>query len=1125
MDCPRCQFKNPDQFAFCGICGASLGKSCPKCGFLNKSDFKYCGECGAVLVEGQEIDSINYSVPKSYTPKPLADKILSTRKLIEGERKLVTVMFADVADYTSLSEKLDPEEVYRIMDGCFKLMLDEIHRYEGTVSKFTGDGAMALFGAPIASEDHAQRACHAALAIQRAVKGYGESVSMRYGTGFSMRIGLNSGLVVVGSIGDDLQMDYSAIGDTTNLASRLGGLATPGSVVISRNTYRFVKDFFEVQALGTVQLKGKEKPEEAYKLLREGKFETRMQAAAAKGLTMFVGRTKPLAILTEAYEKAESGLGQVVEIVGEAGIGKSRLLLEFKNRLTIHELTYLEGRCIHFGASMAYLPILDLLRSYFAVIEGESESIVRNKIKGKILQLDEKLCNALAPLEDILSLEVRDPTYLKLEPKQKRERVFEAIRDLLIRESQNKPVVLAVEDVHWIDKTSEGFLNYFIDWMANINILLILLRRPEYAHGWGSKSYFSRISLDQLDVKSSTELIKAILHEGEVAPELGRFVLNRTAGNPLFMEELLLALLENGSIEKRENQYVLGRPSDLGVPESIQGIIAARMDRLEANLKKIMQVASVIGREFAFRVLFAISDMKQEVKTSLLNLQGLEFIYQKNLFPELQYIFKHALMQEVAYNTLLLKRREEIHRSVGAAIEELYAERLEEFYEMLSYHYSRSQEFEKAYHYLRLSANKAMRNNSLWEAFRFDKESLQLLNKMEESHENNRRKLEVILSLAPLVRVLRYPEDLTEILQQGEELCRQSADERATALLYGFASQYYSFRGDIALGRSYLERSLQEADRLSDANIVAPLSYGLASSILDGNFRVIARRASRCIRLIEEGNLERKNFGTPANVYSALLGFYGLALAYLGDFTQAEEIVRKGTAFAYDLGHLFSVAMAEMFLGWVLVWRGREFLQAIQACEKSIESQNRSHATIYVPFVLCLLGLAHFFNREVPAGLECMEKGLKMQVASGLSFMLSFQNFSLSLVYKQTGDSVKSLFHAEEAVNFARKNKELWVEGLAMGQLALAEFENGKVAINKAKECARQGINISRELELKPNEAIVHLNLAELFAAAGEGKKVLENLVVARRMFQDMRMDYWLARAEKLLQTWGSDNQ
>ncbi|MBT8407843.1 MAG: AAA family ATPase, partial [Deltaproteobacteria bacterium] len=388
MICPKCQFENPEEMQFCGKCGEKLTGLCPKCKFQNPSDFLFCGKCGFALKGTAESTAIDYSEPKSYTPKFLADKILTTRSSIEGERKLVTVLFADVANYTAMSDKLDPEEIHEIMDECFNILMDKIHKYEGTINQFTGDGVMALFGAPVAHEDHAQRACYGALSIQRALRNYREKIKHDYNIDFKMRIGLNSGPVVVASIGDDLRMDYTAMGDTTNLASRLESMASPGSILVSQDTLRLVRDFFEFETLGPVEVKGKEETQEAFELLKASGVETRIGAAVAKGLTRFVGRKNSMTALKEAYDWILSGSGQVVGVVGEAGVGKSRLLLESRSQTLKGEYTYLEGRCLHFGGSMSYLPFLDILRSFFEIKDGDREFVIKKKMAEKLAALD-----------------------------------------------------------------------------------------------------------------------------------------------------------------------------------------------------------------------------------------------------------------------------------------------------------------------------------------------------------------------------------------------------------------------------------------------------------------------------------------------------------------------------------------------------------------------------------------------------------------------------------------------------------------------------------------------------------------------------------------------------------------
>ncbi|MBC2713678.1 MAG: AAA family ATPase, partial [Desulfobacteraceae bacterium] len=567
MKCPKCQAENQEARKFCRECGAKLLLLCPQCNSENIPGDKFCGECGHSLKEPTKPP--DYSEPQSYTPKFLADKILTSRSSIEGERKLVTVLFADVAGFTSMSEKLDPEQVHQIMDGCFKVLMDEIHKFEGTINQFTGDGVMALFGAPVAHEDHAQRACYASLSIQKAIEKYGEKLKNERGIDFKMRIGLNSGPVIVASIGDDLRMDYTAVGDTTNLAARMESTAKPGTVLVSGNTYKIAREFFEFEPLGKVTIKGKKEPQEAFELIKKGDVDSRIGASIAKGLTRFVGRENSMAGLMEAYEKVQSGSGQVVGIVGEAGVGKSRLLLEMRNRLPLDEYTWLEGRCIHYGGSMAYLPILDILKSYFDIKEGDLEFVIKKKMKEKIIQLDERFKSTLSPFQELLSVKVDNEAYLQLEPAVKKLKTFEAIRDLLICESENKPIVVVVDDLHWMDRTSGEFIQSLIDSLPGSRIMLILLYRPEYIHHWGSKSYYSKIGLDQLGTASSAELVQAILEDGEAVPELRNLVLSKAGGNPLFVEEITHSLMENGFIQRKGQEYVLTRKaSEIEVPDT-----------------------------------------------------------------------------------------------------------------------------------------------------------------------------------------------------------------------------------------------------------------------------------------------------------------------------------------------------------------------------------------------------------------------------------------------------------------------------------------------------------------------------------------------------------------------------
>jgi len=476
------------------------------------------------------------STPSTDTPKHMADRILAARSM-EGERKQVTVLFCDVVGFTSLSEKLDPEEVGDLIAPAVDLMAEEIHRYEGTIAQFLGDGLMALFGAPIAHEDSPRRAIYAALAIQGRLSSYSDELSSRE-IAFEMRIGINTGLVIVGSIGDDLTMEYTALGDTVNLASRMESTAQPGAVHIAENTYRLTQGYFDFEDLGTSQVKGKEEPVRSYRVLNPRVARTRVEASLPTGLSTFVGRTRELEYLSECFKLSMEGQGQVVGILGEPGVGKSRLIYEFRQSLPEEEYSYLEGGCLHYGEAIAYLPILDILRNYFEISGGEHEAAARERVDRKIATFGGHMDSLLPPVYEVLSFSVDDEEYTKLEPQARRQKVFEAIRQLLITESREKPLVLAIEDLQWIDKTSEEFLTYLIDGIAGNRLLLILLHRPEYTSPWTSKTYYSQIRVDQLPRQNSTELVASILSQGKVNEEITDLIVGKAAGNPLFIEEL-----------------------------------------------------------------------------------------------------------------------------------------------------------------------------------------------------------------------------------------------------------------------------------------------------------------------------------------------------------------------------------------------------------------------------------------------------------------------------------------------------------------------------------------------------------------------------------------------------------
>jgi class 3 adenylate cyclase/tetratricopeptide (TPR) repeat protein len=1118
MKCRNCQTENPENKKFCRKCGGKLSLTCPQCRAEILPDDTFCGDCGNDLRKPVKAEPLDLTQPQSYTPKHLADKILKTRSSIEGERKLVTVLFADVANSTAMFEHLDPEAVHEIMDGCFRLMMDEIHRYEGTINQFRGDGVMALFGAPIAHEDHAQRACHAALAVQRALIPYCERLKDRYGIDFKMRIGLNSGPVVVGSIGDDLRMDYTAQGDTANLAARMESSAEASSVLVSDNTYRLVREFFEFNPLGGLQVKGKQEPVEAYQLIKPTEVETRIAASAAKGLTRFVGRTRELETLKEAFDRVRAGEGHVVGIVGEAGVGKSRLLLEFRNTLPKGEYTYFEGRCLHYGGSMPYLPILDVTRSFIGVKEGEQEQVIRQKLKERILGLDQNLRHVIPPYQELLSLKVDNEEFAKLEPKQKREKTFEAIRDLLIRGSQDRPLVLVVEDLHWIDKTTEEFLSYMIGWLPKTRILLLLLYRPEYTHQWGSKSYYNMIGVGHLSTTTSAELVAAILEGGDVVPELRELILNRAAGNPLFMEELTHTLLQNGSIQKKDDCFVLTKDvSNVQVPDTIQGIIAARMDRLEESLKRIMQVAAVIGREFAFRILETITEMKEELKSGLVNLQGLEFIYEKSLFPDLEYIFRHALVQEVAYNSLLINRRKEIHEKIGKAIEALYPNRLEEFCEMLAYHYSKSRNLAKAYEYLKASAEKALRNDALFETLRFYKDAIQMLSQMPLTDGSKGEEIELVLAMHAPWRRIGYSQDYLPMLQRAEALAEELGDDKKRALIRSTMGHYYITLGNPKIGWECLESCMDHPEIIQDVELMLPIGHDLCISyIILGDWQKVNHIAPTIMSLIESRQTQTEFFGKPFNPYAYVLALWGVTTGGSGDFDQGEKLLEKSLSFAWEINHLGTIAMVELTYGCILALRGHG-KDAEGHFRNALKYLDESQTVVYLGVAWSWMGWAHGLMGEFATAVDLTEKGLRMHTDTGMPFWRSLCHFFSSYANFQAGHIEAARAHAESALQFSLEKNERQVQGLSRAWLGRMLAKTDPIQIEPAEQHVLQGINLLEELGIAAESCLGYLWLGEVYAESGRREEALKNLKKAETMFREMRMDYWLGKAQEAL--------
>ena len=971
MICPQCQRVNEAGATFCTNCGARLERLCPNCQTPNVSDARFCKRCGQALMAAAAVTPptpTEFAAPRSYTPKHLAEKILVSRSALEGERKQVTVLFVDVSGFTALSERLDPEDVHRLMTRAFELMLAEVHRYEGTVNQFLGDGIMALFGAPIAHEDHARRALQAALGIRTVLGAYEDELRQGRGITFQVRQGLNTGLVVVGSIGTDLRMDYTAVGDTTNVAARLLQAAERGRILIAEATQRLTEGYFHTRALGELRVKGKAEPLLAFEVIASKEARTRLDVSAERGLTPYVGRERELQLLLQCFEKAKAGQGQTVFVVGEAGIGKSRLLYEFRRRVG-DEATWVEGRCMSFGQSIAFHPITDMLKRNFRIEEGDAEGAIARKVERGVVLLGEDLRPLLPYLYYLLSIDPGDAAVATMDPQQRRGEIFDALRRLLVRASAVRPQILVHEDLHWIDKASEESLLFTADSVPTNRILHILTYRTGYRHPFGEHSYHTRIALSTLSNEDSVQMAHAALGASDLPENLRALIVRKAEGNPFFVEEVVKSLQELGAIRRVDDRYVLGtRLDEIVIPDSIQDVIMARIDRLADAPKKTLQLASVIGREFTRRLLDRIGDIRERTEEFLRDLKAIELIYEKTLFPELAYMFKHALTHEVAYNSLLRQRRKELHGIIARAIEELYAERLAEQYEVLAYHFAKAEDTGKALEYLVKAAQKAAHAFANREA------------------------------------VALYEQALEACGRQAGTVDRTLAMSihQAIAGLYIVLSDFERAQ---AAGAQALAVARELGDSVSEASAFATMGFAAA----------LGHQFDRAIDYCRDAIRIASAIGAKpllANAYFTT----GLVHAVTARLDESREEMMKAVAISEGANDIPNLVLAKSFRGHFLNWEG-DYREATRHQAEALRLA-RQHRLLFPLFWgLWQYGLALTGGGQYDEAVAILEEGLIVCEKSGEEIMRHRMLNTLGWLYLECGD-------LDAAVDFNRRGAE-----------------------------------------------------------------------------------------------------
>jgi class 3 adenylate cyclase/tetratricopeptide (TPR) repeat protein len=1117
MNCPRCRAENSAGRRFCSECGSPLALSCASCGFANEAGAKFCGGCGQALgaaapsaasrTPAAAPSATPPPTPQSYTPRHLAERILTTRSAVEGERKEVTVLFADLKGSMELLAGRDPEDARKILDAVLLRMMDAVHRYEGTVNQVLGDGIMALFGAPLALEEHAMRACSAALSMQESIARYaaesGESA-------VKIRVGLNSGEVVVRAIGSDLKMDYTAIGQTTHLAARMEQTAAPGTILLTEETRRLAEGYIQVRPLGPTVVKGMSAPIPIFELAGTAPTRTRLQVSAARGLTPFVGRTAEREMLPRALARAAERHGQIVAIVGEPGVGKSRLFWEFTHSPQTAGWLTLESRSTSHGKATPYFPIIDLLRVYFGIEERDDTTALRDRVHRRLLELGDAMATALVPLLSLLGAVVDDAEWDAMEPAARRRRVMDAVRRLLLAETQRQGVLLIFEDLQWIDSETQALLDGLVNSLATARLLLLVNYRPGYQHTWGSKTYYTQLRVDPLAPENAEELLLALLGDAAELAPLKRQLIERTQGNPFFIEESVRALVETGVLAGARGAYRLAHAIDtIQIPPTVQAILAARIDRLSAAEKQILQCSSVIGKDVAFVLLHTIADLPEdELLSGLSHLQTAEFMYETSLFPALEYTFKHALTHEVAYRSLLNERRRSLHGRIVAAMETLDANRVTpDHVERLAHHAFRGELWDKAVTYLRRAGAKAQRASAHREAVGWLQQALEALSHLPESQVTLEHGVDLRLDL----RASLYPagelEKMLTYLQEAAALAERLGDARRVGWVSIHTGEYYRQTGRFAEACDLIERAQVLAEKLQDMPLrlashhyLALARYALGDYRHAGDLLLVVGGAWSRQTDYAPGTFGGAVTGLGAGSLAINLAWRARCLAECGEFAEGIACAKEGLAIAEELASPYTVTATASALGYLYVLKG-DFDEAIPLLERALATARESHIALYEAHALRGLGIAYVRCGRVGEGLELLQQARTFVESRAL---IAHQ----AIVLGWLGEAYLAGGRVDEAAEAGARALALARERGQRGDAALALRLLGDVAAARAASHAdaaaaayREALALAGELEMRPLVGACHLALGRLLVRHGEHDRAAEQLVLATTLF------------------------
>jgi len=1107
MDCPSCGHPNRPGARFCGKCATPLTDTttCPSCGAANPAEQSFCDACGQALKE--PATSAPERDPRAYTPDHLARKIRANASALEGEHKQVTVLFADVMGSMELAERSDPEEWRRTMERFFAVLCEGVHRFEGTVDKFTGDGMMALFGAPIAHEDHARRACYAALHLQRELATYAAELRRTRGLNFSVRMGLNSGEVVVGTIGEDLGMEYTAIGHTVGLTQRMEQLAEPGRAYLTQGTASLVEGYLALEDLGEFQVKGASQPLRVYELTGVGSARGRLDVSRARGFSRFVGRAEDMHNLESALEQASAGQGQVVGIVGEAGVGKSRLCHEFVERHRAKGVPVYHVAAQAHAKAVPLQPVLELMRVYFDIVEQDSDQTSRERIAGKLLLLDERFAEDLPMIFDFLGVPDPERPIPRMDPEARQRQLLGLIKRLIRAQSARAPGINVFEDLHWLDPASEAFLASHMEAVQGTHSLIVVNFRPEYQAPWMAKSYYHQIALRPLGAEAIEDMLADLLGSDPSLSGLRALIHERTGGNPFFIEEVVQSLVESGALKGERGAYRLVQLVDqTEVPASVQAVLAARIDRLAPRDKAVLQAAAVIGKEFTEPVLAKAVELgASELEESLRSLCAAEFVYEQELYPEALYAFMHPLTQEVAYGSQLADRRAAVHSAVATAIAEQYPGRLEERAALLAQHWEAAGEtLEAARWHARAGA---------WAGTSDPNESLRHWAKVRELADDLPESAESTgLGLSARMFWLQYAwrlgvshEAAEAVFKEAEQMASKAGDIRSRAILL---ATYGGIRGindgDVQEMAVLARQATALAEESGDPALYMVTASSTYAFFNIGEYREVVTILDRAMELAD-GDVTVGagiNMGCP---YAYCLIFKGGSLLYLGELEEGRGLIGRGMELARDQGDLETGGWGHMWYALFGYFAGRPET-ALRHAQQALETAERIGDSFSRAMAWFFLGLAEAQLGQWKPALEAVERSLAMAAERRTSVEVNaWRLTALGEAHIALGDAETGRALIEQGVELGRARGQPGMEAGASRTLARALLDSGDHADHpKIEALLARALELAREKEFKGMEPMIHVDLAELARQTGDDERRVREVQEAHRLFTEI---------------------